>query len=91
MGIAEDVAKQKAVSKSALCKLGQVIAALDEGEDRTALQYAVARARSEASLPQNQRVFTASFVHRLLTDNGYPVGVTTVKDHLSRKCACDAS
>ena len=90
MGIAADVAKQKE-AKLAMCKLGQVIATLDEGEDRTALQYAVTRARSEAELPQNQRVFTAAFVHRLLNDNGYSVGVTTVKDHLSRKCACDAS
>ena len=91
MGIADDVAKQREVHKAARCKVGQVIDSLDEGEDRSALVYAVARARTEAELPQNQRVFTASFIHRMLNNNGYSIGVTTVKDHLARKCACDAS
>ena len=92
MGIADDVAKQKEVVAAApLCKVGQVLASLAEGEDSTAIEYAIRRTRLEATLPQNKRVFTASFIHRLLNDNGFTIGATTVKDHLSRKCTCDAS
>lgn len=91
MGIADDVARQKMAATTPLCKLGQIVANLIVGDDLIALQYAIARAREEAALPQNRRVFTTSFIHRLLNDNGYDIGATTVKDHLARKCACDDS
>jgi hypothetical protein len=78
LGSHEDVLARKEEVAAKLCKLGEAITAM-KPDDRAAIEYAIASSRKD---------FSAAWIHRTVVNNGFPMGVTVVKEHVARKCAC---
>lgn len=66
------------------CKMGTIVANLNN-EDKEAIEYAIEQARG------GNKHFSNQWFATTLSDNGYPLGKTSVSDHLARRCACDRS
>lgn len=89
MSIALDVAERKHKSESSkVCRLGHVLTVLNK-DDKDALEYAIGAARVDATRPQKDRIFTVTWLTKLLNDNKRPVGKTVVSEHLRKVCACE--
>ena len=89
MGIAEDVATALATPRVGKCKLAELIDELPDPEaDALRLVLETYVQERDSGLAQHKRTFTQLFIIDLLRNNGYAIGLTTLKDHLGQVCSC---
>lgn len=70
------------------CKLANIMASM-EPREREAAGRAIKLVQDEKATAGAEPHFTIAWLTEILNDNGFPIGKTTVSDHVNGVCACD--
>ena len=90
LGLREDLrVRIEAERPPKRCALGLILDSMEDAGIRADIEYSMQQIAVEATLPQNERLFTLAWLHGVLTDNGYKVGRTVVGEHVRGECICE--
>ena len=87
MGLSDSLKSSKTLKPGPACRFRMIRNGLDEN-DRDALDEAVETVRLHRVTGGPK---TMSWLHRVLNDEGYEIGIHTIQRHINQICSCGAN
>lgn len=89
MGLAAALSEKPEPKRNLLCKVARLRGTLD-GDDLAAFEQALTQVASQSRAARMGRSsgFSASWLAKVLTDNGHPVTSGVIQRHIRQECSC---
>lgn len=87
MALADELRKERFFPSA--CAMRTILDSLD-GDEKAALLEAIEKCRSDERHSRT-KVYSFEWLAKTLSDNGYPIGRTTVSRHINGGCGCGKS
>ena len=88
MALTERFASTVPRRRGQTCGMSPLRSALPNDAEREALDKAIELVRSATGQPTVSTNYTCSWLHAVLIDEGFNIGLHTVRRHIFRRCMC---